>query len=708
VTEKPLPSVAQRESHTNPFGRLRKHWNIFAPLLLMLVSFPPALLSPHKLVIFRHPSLIDDSWLLDTSFKASRGIWFGRDVVFTYGPLFQWLESAPSRWMGPLMGSIHATYNMLPLWCTIVLGYFTLRLLIPEQPAWKRFLLLLLLLVYWTPSDLRTAFAILKTSLPLFLFALFMKGWYAIQRARLTPWSAGAGAAALCAVAFLYSADAGVYAIAALAVSSGAIVWEFRRQPRLLRQCGSVLCTSAAVAVVLVIAINAIMARPFDFRFWKGSLAIVAAYRWLEPAEMAGADQLRLLVAWTAGCLVFLLRRVISDDREASIVSRSGFLLGGFVFALLFMLGGLVRPDSGHITLAIFPMVFFAGIVLFSFPSPVASVIAALVAVVTSLMLAGQPYPPPLLRSYYTQQRDLVGACPLGALPFDGACLVSGFATDLEIVARHLQRSSKPTDSLVIFPYETIFGIASQRNVAGGVMQSYLVSGPYLSRLQISGLERASAPVGLYLPDADANLGTDRDASFAVDGVPNFTRSPEVWFWILRHYRSEQQPLPGIFQLQRDDSRASRIVMQAQALNLAAHSFPIATRSSVLDLGDPAWPGAGGDFLKLRLTVRYKFWWKLRKPSRLQLEITRADGSSDLKAFILEPNAPSEIWFFPWSDADLPSYFETDETHWRSSPRPAITRLRLLATPFDWVSQQPYSIVVDSVDAVWLNMALKP
>ena len=687
-----------------PGGHFRRHWDILAPLLLILVSFPPAFLSPHKLVIFRHPSLIDDSWLLDTGFKTSRGLWFGRDVAFTYGPLFQWLESAPSRWMGLSVGSIHATYNTLPLWCTFIFGYLTLRLLIPEQPAWKRFLLLLLLSICWSPADLRTSFAILKTSFPIFLFALFLKGWYAIKQARLEPWVAGTGAAVLCAAAFLYSADAGVYSIAALLVAFGGVVWEFRRQPRLLRQGALVLCAFAAVSVVLVVAINAVMAKPFDFRFWRSSLAIVGAYRWLEPAEMASADQLRLLAALIAGGMVFLLRRVITGDREASVVTRTGFLLGGFVFVLLFMQSGLVRSDSGHITLAIFPMVFFAGTVLFSFPSRAASAIAALVAVVSSLLFAGQPFPPPLLRSYYAQLRDSVTACPMGALPFDGACLVAGFATDLEIIARHVQQVSGPQDSLVIFPYETIFGIASQRNVAGRVMQSYLVSGPYLSQLEISGLERASAPVGLYVPDADPNFGTDRDASFPIDGVPNFTRSPEVWFWVLRHYRSEQQPLPGIFLLQRDNSRSSQIGMQAQPLNIAARTFPIGTRSSVLDLGDPAWPVGNVDFLRLRLTVRYNFWWKLRKPERLQLEITRADGTSDLKAFVVEPNTPSEIWFFPWSEGDLASYFDADQTHWRSNPRPAITRLRLWVTPFDWVSQPPDSIALDSVDIVSLNM----
>jgi hypothetical protein len=42
------------------------------------------------------------------------GVWFGRDVLFTYGPLYQWLASTPSRWIGISTGTILATSDMLP------------------------------------------------------------------------------------------------------------------------------------------------------------------------------------------------------------------------------------------------------------------------------------------------------------------------------------------------------------------------------------------------------------------------------------------------------------------------------------------------------------------------------------------------------------------------------------------------------------------
>ncbi|HME31736.1 MAG TPA: hypothetical protein VKG65_03180 [Terriglobales bacterium] len=111
------------------------------------------------------------------------------------------------------------------------------------------------------------------------------------------------------------------------------------------------------------------------------------------------------------------------------------------------------------------------------------------------------------------------------------------------------------------------------------------------------------------------------------------------------------------------------------------------------------------DFLAVVLLIVASLMWKLRKPERPQLEISRADGSRDLQSFVVRPNVSSEVWFYPWNQADLARYFDGEEARWRASPRPAITYLRLLATPLDWVSQQPDTIVIESADAVRMSMA---
>jgi len=690
------PDVLTRQAATlpasqRPISWLRRHWDFLAVLLLMVASLPVTWLSPRALIIVGHPGTFDDHWVLDTPFKTVRGVWFGRDVAFPYGPIFQWLFSLPSRAMGVSMAAIYTTFRTPLLWCTFVFGYLTLRLLLPEQPPWKRFLLLILLCAFWAPWDGRTALDIL-------LFALFLRGWYAVRQQRLNPMLLGLGAAFLCATAFLYSADTGVYGVAALLVTLAGVAWEGRREASPFRGYAIALLSFTAVFVVLVFAINAAMSSLLDFRFWRTSLALVSIHRWNEPTAMSGATTTRLFVTLLAGGVIFLCRRLAADGSQSTLTARTGFLLSAFVFALAAMQTGLVRSDTQHMVFALYPMMFLAGAALFSFRSRSFSAIAA-VAVVACSLLFGQPvaiFQPSSFHYRLAQMGNPLLECPSGFQEFSRVCYPTYFAGLLQTGINYLQQHSTERDSVVIFPYQYMFGIASNRNVAGGVLQSFLAGGRYLSQFDIAGYARATAPAGLYFPDGDLSI--------AIDDVPNFTRTPDVWFWINRHYSSQQELAPGIAGLLKDDARAAKMSIQPLPLAIAAQSHPIADRSSVVDLGDPAWPIDGADFLRLRVTVRYGPQWNLRKPERLQLEITRADGSREVQAFVVEPNVTSDIWFYPWQQTDLAHYFDADESRWRSSPRPAITHLRLLVTPLDWVSQQPDSVVMESADAVRMSL----
>ena len=690
-------SVAQR-----PPSFFAKYWDVLGVLLLMLASFPTAWLAPRTVTLVPNYGLIDDNWHLDASFKALRGIWVGRDVAFTHGPIYQLLSSIPARSIPLSVGALYVTWNTIPLWCAFLFAYLALRLLMPEQPAWKRFVLLLLLCSFWETS--------LRTTFPVLLFAIFLRGWYVVREGRVRTYIFGAAGALLWAIAFLIAGDTGVYATAAWFIVCVAIAVETRGE-KFAGKLLTVLLTFFLSAVVLVIAINSLMASPFDFRFWRDSLAQVSAYRWATPAAMTAAGEIHLFSALLIGLAIFL-GRALTRKGNLAITQRLGFLLGGFLFALAMLQSALVRSDIGHVIIGEFALTFFVGTILFSL-SGRASIVGVLIAIAASMLFSHPIFRPSSVIRLYAQLRNPLTECPPGYSEFDRACYQEPLTPQmLTAAASFLQEHSVATDPVFVFPYQTMFGLASRRNVAGGLMQAYTASGAYLSQLEIAGLERTPAAVALYLPDADLNHWPQAEVarwsrnylSVPVDGVPNFTRAPEVWFWTLHHYRTVQPLTPGVVGLQRDDSRVSRISMQVQPLGLAARTYPINTRSSTTDLGSPTWPG-GFDFLQLRLTVHYPVWWKLRKPERLQLEISRADGTRDFQWMIVQPNVATDVWFYPWDATDLASYFNADESQWRLNSRSAIIGLRLVATPLDWVSQQPDAITIDAVDAVRLTSA---
>ena len=690
------PPAAAATSTTGIFRRLANDWDILSVFLLIAATVPPILFSPRSLYVVWHPGMFDDSWVLDTSFKAARGIWFGHEVAFNWGPLFQWLSSAPSRWTGVSMGTIYETFNTLPMWCGFLLTYLAVRLLLPEQKAWKRFLLVLLLSIYWSPFDLRAPFAC-------FLFAAFLRGWYALRQRRLNAIVFGCTAALLCVVAFLNKADNGVYGVAALLITLAGVACEnWKDVP--WRRCIYALLSFAVLLPLLVIIVNSSLVSPFDFRFWKESLAFVGGFRWSAAATMSDAGTIYLFAVLFGGTALLAWRWFLSGERGEVLAARRGYLLSAFVFALLTLQSAIVRGDHNHIQFAAFPMIFLAGTALFSFRAKIMSLVGAGVAIATSLLCGTAMINPAALRYRYTELRHPTTTCPSGYSEIDRACYPERLASDMHSVAGYLQQHSTSQQKVAVFPYQYAFADAAQRDVADGVEQSFLAATPFLREWNVEGSARSGAPAGLYFPDGQPGHLAGTNLSFPIDGVSNFTRSPEVWLWLFHHFRADAPVAAGVVPLQRDDSRDGRIVMTARPLLLQRTSFPISDRESVLDLGTPDWPASGADFLRLRLKIDYGPLWKLRKPERMQLEITRADGSRELKYFIAEPNVATDVWIYPWTEQDLENYFQADESGWRTGSRPAIVGLRLFLTPLDWVSQTPQSVTIEAADAVRFDM----
>ena len=685
-------------------GWWRKNWDCVAVLLLVLASFPTVWLSHRTVTLVPNLGLIDDHWHLDSPFKALRGIWIGRDVAFTHGAIFQWLSSIPARTMPLSFGGMYATWNTVPVWCAFVFAYCALRLLLPEQPPWKRFVLLLLICSFWEAS--------LRTTLPVLFFAVFLRGWYAVSEGRVRVAFAAIAGALLCSIAFLVAGDTGIYVGAAWIICFAAFAFEVRHQ-RLRGMLLSALVVFAIASGLIAVVVNCFMATPFDFKFWRDSLAQVAAYRWATPAAMTRQGSVHLVVGLLIGAAVFLVRTITRRERPTAITQRTAFLLGAFVLALAEMQSALVRSDLGHVTIGEFAMIFFSSAILFSYRGKIGSAAGVLVTLVGCMLFSHPIFRPSSVIRLVREMRHPMTDCPPGRTEFERACYIEALTPQmLTAAANFLGQHSRPDDAVFIFPYQTMFGLASRRNVAGGLMQAYTASGPYLSRLEISGVDGKSIPAALYLPDDDYNhmsaeqiAGWSRNyLSVPVDGIPNFTRIPEAWFWMVRRYRTVEPLTPGVVALQRDESRAARIALRAQTLRLPLQSYAIDARRSATSIGAPSWP-ASFDFIRLRMTVHYSFWWKLRKPERLQLEITRADGTRDIQWFIVEPNVSSDVWFYPWNAPDLARYFDADGRQWRPSSPPAITNLRILATPLDWVSVRPDSITIEAADAVRLTMA---
>src|SRR5579863_3409262 len=117
----PRSRFARRQAGTaRTKSLMQRYWDVLAVVLLVLASFPTVWLVQQTVTQVPDFGLIDDNWHLDSTFKALRGIWIGRDVAFTHGPIFQALSSIPARSMQPSFGALYATWNTVPIWCGFV------------------------------------------------------------------------------------------------------------------------------------------------------------------------------------------------------------------------------------------------------------------------------------------------------------------------------------------------------------------------------------------------------------------------------------------------------------------------------------------------------------------------------------------------------------------------------------------------------------
>ena len=555
-------------------------------------------------------NLLDDSWILDIAYRYSRGNWLGRDVLFTYGPLYELMMGLPSRILHQSeIGFIYRTWSLIPIVVSILLVYGIGALLLGSEPAWKRLLFFLAVLYFWCPFDVRAI-------LVLFIFAVFVRAITQLEARTMLLWAAVT--VFLIIVAFLVSADAGFYSGAALALVV-LCAFCFRCQsPRLLFRFS---LTTAILLVVGVFVVNALAARFFDFRLWRGALEQASNYRWamslgLQP-EMLTFIKVIIFATILAFGSAWMFRQVDSS----ALTRRPLFLCSGFCIAILCLQSGLVRSNWTQVWPAAFPAVVMIGLILLGtgpVRRPISFLLIGLMLAV-SLFVATIPshrlWAFRLLANNWNLQL-VDGECPSGTVYFQQACVS---VPQFQILGRSkefLKGSADP--KTFVFPYQNILAVAAQKLVAGGVLQSYAAYGGFLMDQQITSLQHERPELAIY--------GVDDVASWRVDEVSNFSRSPKVWFYLQQSYRFDSTLSGGFVGLRRDDERTKNWKeVRGYSVDFRPRVVKV-SGSGIYDLGNVGW-AIPYDFLRFEVRFTYPSWWKLSKPSAVAFVLHFSDGT---------------------------------------------------------------------------------
>lgn len=638
---------------------------------------------------------IDAEYFLDVIFSAQHGSWLSRNVTFTYGPLYQWLWALSSRIHGLSIGSFFRFGYLLPFAFTVLAMFAASRLLLRGHPSWKRALYIIAITYSWSWFEVRHA-----TVLLLFVLSIYELDHAARGSAKL--WRAAY--LSLCvSAAFLGAADAGAYSVMAFglaALCSLALFWANRTA---VWKISRFIVAAGVFGAGWALLITAV----FGFRFWVDTFSTISTYRWALAMPMLPHDQAFLFKTLPITCVVFLIGWFTRDADAVSLARRPLFLLSAPLFSLLYLQSGIVRSDRAHVVFGLFPAMAFAGAICLGSDQPdrrrIANSILTLIAV---LMLAhySSPYPryapafiPAKIHTavdaYFLHGRN---GCPAATYDVDGVCFPPDEFRTLQSVSTYLSTHSRPSDSVFAFPLENYYAILANRRIGGGVLQNYLTAGDTLVHRKIEQLEKDEPQLAVY---------SYKGHFPGVDGVPDFTRSPETWLYLQSHYRKAAEIKPGILILERDPTRQRRWRMELTQLPLSGEgqtdstarigNFPIADRVN--------WP-ADYNLLRLKVLIRYPFLWHFRKPCRVVVIVGLANGITIRTRAVVIPNHEYYIWVAPWGTEYLQNFFSADIANWQTRDLSPPVRIHMEVTPLDWISERPVSISVQSLEAARLSL----
>ena len=635
----------------------------------------------------------DFSFALDAVAKARQGVWLGRDVTMTYGPLFQWLYNRIALLHGSSAGAAYLALWMLQFWGIVILFYAAGALFLRRQAPWKRLFCLLLLVIFWAPVF--DALFDMKMLLPMAALGADLALTRSLPGNPLgVLWRAGV-AAALVMLGFLLAADSGVYCVAALAIVL--LVRAFAERDN-FRTMVRFALWSAALGALGVLGVNALMGPALDFRFWRATYENVAQYRWSVNIPMSEPTAQRFW-ATVAVALAIFAAEWLRRKRAGSANDREGGVAfwAMLVFGIAALQSGTVAGERFHVAMSLVPLIAFSCYVLMgatqSREAEWKPVWPAVIALGLTAAFTGPNHifiPRNLAAGF--QAANVSIPCRANTHELDGICIQEPNFQKMASIIGAVNQSSATTDSVAVFPYQNFYGFFAHRRVAGAVMQNYVEAGEWQTRQQLDSYQQLQPKLALFF--------ADDTASVYLNHVPNFTREPQVVLYLLRWYRQIGEPAPGVLLLERDPKWAA--AMQAMAVPLTAHGETYETEAGKeYALMQTA---AAPDFLRVRLRLDYPVWWRLLKPGRIIFHVRHADGGEKRVPVMVQPGRDYEIWIYPWADSEIAMYFAADEHMWRgTNSRSPVTGVSVELLNQDWASVSPRRMELVEVDAITLK-----
>lgn len=697
--------MASTAPDSTPAPRVRLLHRLFAAAVLLLaiiLTVPWDSYSPVQSISdFR---LLDGSWQTDIPGQLAHGRLLGRDFVFTYGPLYQWMHAAGLVIPPGDAASVMRWHGVPEKIITITLAWLILRLT-GAPLAWRATTFLAWSLIVAAPGEFGGASFKPMGGLALGVICGYLLAHAAGPRtargvvpAMIVLWAITAP------ILTLYSFEFGVFAAAALVVAAvviAASTWGFQTaESTRLRRLAIWAAAAALVGGTLFVGLTELPTA------WQGflrdqaeiargySLAMARGATWPRWSSLlALAVLLVVLAAW-------LVRRQRSLVDQTGRIDRPGVaLFCGAMFSLVFLRYGLTRSELLHWWGATAPSMYLLGILLPAY----------LIAQGGSSAARFTPERPWWRAVLQGGPPDRAGAAlPIGCLvvfvvPF---ALTPTFSTTLSLRVRALadfrlasprlaidQRrelipeaiaalAALPEKVVYIWPYEAIFGFATDKINPAYTVQSYSAHTAPLEQVTIEQLKTfADLPVLVCR------------TSRPVDDVPGLTRTPLIFRFLLDRFELAEPPTDQIALLRPAPAERSWSLEPVTEIAEPFAFKPGMGRGIKVKLDDARL----SDLLVVRLRAAPTPTWGIGKPGHVILLLEADDAPPVIRKVLVPPDGQFHnmlVSALGIADPLFMTKFVPDR-QWRSTER--VTGLAVVWQPIDVLSVRPDEIALEGV-----------
>lgn len=682
MTDAPTESSESRLQRLDQW--LAQH-SLWVALCALLIAWPLNITrSPFAAAQRYHEdsNLVDDSWYLELPYRLSYGDWAGRDFVFTYGPLFQWVHGLGGFIPGGteadivrFSGVLDATLGLLALWGLLALTRSPLRWRLPlffgAILTWD------FIIKPWVGLA-----AVVATVYALSLHDQSPDGQPINRRAKTLAWCS---AASLSPIIMLYSFDLGIFSFLALNTS----LW--------LLSLGTLKTSSEAIAqqrkhwlmasglsiAGLLLFILGLSLTPFH-NFVGDSWRIAQGY----SVTMAMGFMRRKYVTWMllaffAGVALFLggmaaLRKIIADPEARSQWAPLVAFLTLLVFATAWLRYGLTRSDKSHVVAALLPLCLAITCVLPALLEQHLKQRRWLLAVIVILGLAATVKVRKALDKKFWRQ-------PLKQLAAitDLSLRAAYFELDHDSLkaAKAITDGDAPDSPLYVWPFQSVTNLILKRRSPSYALQSYTsAKDPRIELKTVAALKKSKDLRVLILRP-----------SMAIDNIEHHSRAPAIYEHLLRHCQLAKAPSKHALLLKQGPERA----WQSRTLKLEPQSLKPGETSLTLDLR--AESVRASDILKLTIKTAKSRRLAVRKPGRLHLVLNLSDGSKVERTLISRPDNQSHSVIVKAISPEWELFYSDfcQSRGWRSID--TIQSLSLTWVPLDKLSATPASLDLTAV-----------